>query len=206
MPGRLTVGQMALNHLIHVRIVAGQQIISMQYKKHISPKILIAGAMDTELLPLFKSLGKAKTHKLLNTFPLSKMSYKSLELFILKTYVGDVNASIAGFEAVRETNPDYVIKFGAVGGSYPESKAGDIIVPLGFFHRTSWITRNKMTQQPSNNASKWESVFGELPYQVNSSNLGGIPYYFPVPKHTKIMRKDTSKVRYEIRHNLCRWW
>ena len=31
MPGRLTVGQMALNHLIHVRIVAGQPFDSHNF-------------------------------------------------------------------------------------------------------------------------------------------------------------------------------
>jgi hypothetical protein len=117
--------------------------------------------------------------------------YKGIELFIIKTFVGDVNASIAGFEAIKIINPDYVIKFGAVGGSYPESKAGDVIVPLGFFHRTSWITRNKMTQKPSSNASEWESVFGELPYQVNSDNLGGMPYYFPVSHQQQNVCKKT---------------
>lgn len=122
-------------------MLSAQQIKNMQKRKHSSSKILIAGAMDTELHPLLNVIGKTKPYKLLNTFPLFRVSYKSLELFIIKTFVGDVNASIAGFEAIREVIPDYVIKFGAVGGSYPESKAGDVIVPLGFFHRTSWITQ-----------------------------------------------------------------
>ena len=146
------------------------------------PKILVVGAMDSELQPLIKAVGKSSLKKVLNTFPLYLAKYKSLDFFILKTFVGDVNASVAGFAAIREINPDYVIKFGAVGGSFPESKAGDIIVPQGFFHRTSWITRNKITNKPCCNASEWESVFGEMPFQVNSNNLGGLPYYFSIPK------------------------
>lgn len=156
----------------------------MHSKKASFSRVLIAAAMDTELQPLFNVIGTSKPTKLLNTFPLFRVSYKSLELFIIKTFVGDVNASIAGFEAIRKVNPDFVIKFGAVGGSYPESKAGDIIVPLGFFHRTSWITRNKKTYVPTSDASKWDSVFGEKDYQIQASrnNYGGIPYYFPVQK------------------------
>lgn len=145
-------------------------------------KVLIIGAMDSELQPLLNFVGKSKTRKLLNIYPLIKTSYKALELYIVKTFVGDVNASVAALEAIREINPKYVIKFGAVGGSFPESKAGDIIIPLGYFHRTSWITRDKNSNKPTSDASKWLSVFGELPYQVNSRNLGNMPYFFSVPK------------------------
>jgi|SRR3989339_1066114 len=56
---------------------------------------------------------------------------------------------------------------------------GDVIVPLGFFHRTSWITRTK-EGLPTDDSSLWQSVFGGLPYQVNSQNFGGLPYHFPV--------------------------
>lgn len=52
-----------------------------------------------------------------------------------------------------------------------------------------------MTNQPSSNASEWQSVFGELPYQVNSGNLGGLPYYFPVQKHLqKACEKSLHKL------------
>ena len=153
------------------------------HNKKISPsKILFAGAMDTELKPLLKRLDKVKSSKLLNVFPLYEAQYKSTKVFIVQTFVGDVNASVAGFEAIRKVDPDYVIKFGAVGGSFSESKAGDIIVPLGFFHRTGWITKDNKTHLPTSDASRWDSVFGEKDYQIQESrhNLGGMPYYFPV--------------------------
>lgn len=104
-----------------------------------------------------------------------------MEVFIIETYVGETNASVATLEAIKETNPDYVIKFGCVGGSYSESKKGDVIIPLGFFHRGGWITKNKVTHIPTSNAATWDSVFGEKDYQIQESrnNLGGMPYYFP---------------------------
>jgi nucleoside phosphorylase len=162
-------------------------------------KILIVGAMDTELNPLLKFLHITKNQKLLDIFPLYIAEYQSIKLSIIKTYVGDVNASVAGFAAIQEINPDYVIKLGAVGGSYLASKAGDIIIPIGFFHRTSWITKRKSEQKPLDIASEWQSIFGNLSYQVNRENLGGIPYYFPVDKEIiKISEKilDLKKCKY----------
>lgn len=144
-------------------------------------KILFVGAMETELRPLLKELNATESKKLLNIFPLYKAIYKSIEVYVVETYVGETNASIATLEAIRDVNPDFVIKYGCVGGSYTESKNGDIIIPLGFFHRTSWITRTK-EGMPTKDSSLWQSVFGELPHQVNSNNLGGLPYYFPVNK------------------------
>ncbi|MFA6446405.1 MAG: hypothetical protein WCW14_04135 [Candidatus Paceibacterota bacterium] len=144
-------------------------------------RILFVGAMETELRPLLKEFNAVESKKLLNIFPLYKATYQSVEVFVVETFVGETNASIASLEAIKETNPDFVIKYGCVGGSYIESKNGDVIVPLGFFHRTSWITRTK-EGTPTKDSSLWQSIFGELPHQVNSNNLGGLPYYFPVDK------------------------
>ncbi|OGM77758.1 hypothetical protein A2188_02800 [Candidatus Woesebacteria bacterium RIFOXYA1_FULL_43_9] len=144
-------------------------------------KILFVGAMQTELVPLIKSLGATQNQKLLGFFPFYKATHNSTEIYIVETFVGETNASIATFEAIQEVDPDLVIKFGCVGGSYAESKKGDVIVPLGFFHRTSWITRTK-DGEPTKDSSLWQSVFGELPHQVNSQNLGGLPYFYPANK------------------------
>lgn len=152
-------------------------------------KVLFAGAMETELRPLLKELNATESKKLLNIFPLYRASHKSVEIYVVETYVGETNASIATLETIRDVDPDFVIKYGCVGGSYAESKNGDVIVPLGFFHRTSWITRTK-GGAPTKDSSQWQSVFGELPHQVNSNNLGGLPYYFPVSKeHIDISQK-----------------
>src|SRR4030042_2695993 len=146
-----------------------------------TPKILFVGAMETELRPLLKGLKATQIKKLLNVFPLYIATHKSVDVSIIETFVGQTNASVATLEAIKEINPDLVIKYGCVGGSYAESRNGDVIIPIGFFHRTSWITRTK-EGKPTKDSSLWQSVFGELPHQVNSNNLGGLPYYFPVDK------------------------
>jgi len=81
-------------------------------------KILFVGAMETELRPLLKALHATPVKKLLNVFPIYKATYKSIEVYIVETFVGDSNASIASVEAIKEVNPDYVIKYGCVGDSY----------------------------------------------------------------------------------------
>ncbi|OGG03704.1 hypothetical protein A2W14_04000 [Candidatus Gottesmanbacteria bacterium RBG_16_37_8] len=162
-------------------------------------KILFVGAMETELRPLLKKLNAIQVKKLLDVFPLYKATYKSINIYIVETFVGDTNASVASLEAIKEVNPDFVIKYGCVGGSYSESKMGDVIIPLGFFHRTSWITRTK-EDTPTKDSSLWLSVFGELPHQVNSNNLGGMPYYFPAnEKLITICQKtlDDLKIDYD---------
>ncbi len=151
--------------------------------------------METELRPLLKSLKATESKKLINIYPLYKARHQTADIFVVETFVGEANASIAGFEAIREVNPDYVIKFGAVGGSYPESKAREIIIPLGFFHRTGWITKDQKTHIPTADASKWDSIYGEKDYQIQESrhNLGGMSYYFSVPERLQRFCENTLR-------------
>lgn len=162
----------------------------------IKAKVLIVAAMDTEIDPLISHLQKIESSTILNFYPLMKCVYDNVALYILKTYVGDVNASAAGLAAIEQIDPDFVVKFGTVGGSYLESKMGDIIVPLGFFHRAGWITKDKKSHKPTSNASRWDSVFGEKDYQIQESrhNLGGMPYYFPTDSSLRKTCINTLKL------------
>jgi nucleoside phosphorylase len=65
-----------------------------------------------------------------------------------------------------------VLKLGCVGGHGPGVHTGDVIEPLAFFHSGAWITRDE-TGSPTGDASRWQALFGPLPYQVNDENLGG---------------------------------
>lgn len=57
-------------------------------------RILFVGAMETELRPLLKELNATLTKKLLNVFPLYKAIYKSIEVSIIETFVGETDASV----------------------------------------------------------------------------------------------------------------
>ncbi len=143
------------------------------------PKIMIVGAMDRELRDLLSFYDCSELDKLQNTYPIWSSSVeRPFDLVVLQTYVGDINASISTTLALDLYNPDYVFKIGCVGGSSLGLCTGDLVMPLGFFSTTSWITRSKVDNQPTSDASNWQSVFGNKPYQVNSINLGGKPYFF----------------------------
>ena len=145
-------------------------------------KILFVGAMDREISSLQSYFSCKESKKIYNIYPLFTAENKGIHIAVLQTHVGDTNAALAISEAIRIFNPDYVFKIGCVGGNSEGIHSGDIIVSVGFFHSGSWITRSKIDNTPTSDASLWQSVFGEKPYQVNSSNLGGHPYIFSPDK------------------------
>lgn len=142
-------------------------------------RVLIVGAMDRELKGLCSYYNCVKAGELQGRYPAwQSRSAKQLEIQVLQTFVGEINASIATTLAIRAFKPDYVFKIGCVGGNAVGTHAGDVVLPIGFFSTSSWITRSKVNNNPTSDASKWQSVFGNKPYQVNRHNLGGLPYYF----------------------------
>lgn len=141
-------------------------------------KILIASAMDTELHDLLSYFECHELGKLQNYYPFwSASKLLDYELVILQTFVGDTNAAIATTLALQSFKPDYVFKIGCVGGNSQGLHTGDLLLPFGFFHSGSWITRSSIDSAATCDSSLWQSVFGEKPYQVNSENLGSHPYY-----------------------------
>lgn len=141
-------------------------------------KILFVGAMDREVTLLQEYFSCTVKEKIHDIYPLATSTASDFEVGVLQTHVGDTNAAIATSEAIKIFNPDYVFKIGCVGGNSEGIHSEDIVVPVGFFHSGSWITRSKVDNSPTSDATLWQSVFGEKPYQVNSENLGGHPYIF----------------------------
>lgn len=142
------------------------------------PKILFVGAMDREIRNLLSYFQCVKYEKIQKIYPywLAKKDVP-FELAVLQTHVGDTNAGISTTLALQKYHPDFVFKIGCVGANSKGIHTGDVLLPLGFFHTGSWITRSNKDNTPTANASLWQSVFGEKPYQVNSENLGQQPYF-----------------------------
>ena len=136
-------------------------------------RILLVGAMDTELAGLRKHVSSAPDRPVHAVFPYERAHVAGLELGIVQTHVGDINATMATSEAIRRFNPDHVFKLGCVGGHAEGIHTGDIVVPIGFFHSGAWLTRAKADNTATTDATQWQSLFGEQPYQINASNLGG---------------------------------
>jgi len=155
-------------------------------------RILLVGAMDTEIGSLKKEFKLKQTKKLSNVYPLYT-NKNNTQVSLVETFVGDLNASLASYLAIGEVKPDYVIKIGCVGGNSADIHRGDILLADGYFHSASWITRSKNGNKPTGDASVWQSVFGELPYQVNSHNLGERPYFFDADKKINSLLKKSLK-------------
>ena len=166
-------------------------------------KILFVGAMEKEIMDLLKDLKCTEDSKLLGQYPFFVGIWikdsKYISIGVVNTFVGDLNASVATVAAIQKFNPHYVFKIGSVGGNSAGIYKGDIILPSGYFHSASWITRSCTDNSATSNASLWQSVFGDLPYQVNMENLGNNPYFF-VPdkglsqKYEELLK--SKKVKY----------
>lgn len=151
-------------------------------------KILIVGAMSTELHDLLSYFECRELKKLQNYYPFwSATKPLNYDLAVIQTFVGDTNAAIATTLVLRSFKPDYVFKIGCVGGNSQGLHTGNLLLPLGFFHSGSWITRSSTDNTPTYDSSLWQSVFGEKPYQVNSENLGSHPYY--IQPDSKLVKK-----------------
>ena len=146
--------------------------------------VLIVAAMDRELDGLRTALDCTKDAPLLGCYPTWVADAQPVR--IVQTHVGEINAAIASAEAIRQFGPACVLKLGCVGGHSAGIHTSDIVAPVGFFHSGAWITRDFEDDRPTPDATRWQSLYGELPYQVNSENLGGRPPIFaPDAGHTQ---------------------
>ena len=141
-------------------------------------KILLIAAMPTESEDIIKHFGMHLTGKLVNFYPYYTTKRNDKEIFLVQTHVGSINAPAATALALNELKPDFAIKVGCIGGNAPGFKKNDIIVPLSFFHSGAWITRSHINDEPTSNASLWQSLYGDEPYQNSKENIGGIDYAF----------------------------
>jgi len=141
-----------------------------------TPRVLFVGAMETEIAGLRAHYDCDSAEPIHGAYPFWTAGGDKLELGILQTHVGETNAAIATPEAIRRFAPDAALKIGCVGGQAPGIRTGDIVVPIAFFHSGAWITRAEPDNVPTSDATRWQSIFGQQPYQVNRANLGGRPH------------------------------
>ena len=121
-------------------------------------RVLFIGAMEREIAGLRTHFACAAESAIHNVYPFWRGRSAGLEIGLLQTHVGDINAAIATPEALRRFDPDYVFKMGCIGGHAEGIHTGDIIVPIAFFHSGAWITRSQSAtppppMQPSGNRS-----------------------------------------------------
>jgi len=116
------------------------------------------------------------------------------EIYLIQSHVGMINAAIATVLGINKAKPYLVIKIGCVGANSQGIKRNSLLVPTQFFHSGAWATRSNVENMPTYDSSKWESLFGDKPYQINNGNLGGIPYTFKpsgkyIRKYKAVLKK-----------------
>ena len=156
--------------------------------------------MNREIRDFLAYFDCKESEKLQQIYPfyLSKKAMQ-FKLAVLQSHVGDTNAAISTALALQKYHPDFVFKIGCVGANSKGVHTGDLLLPLGFFHSSSWITRSNKDNSTTADASLWQSVFGDKPYQVNNENLGQQPYFFEpdpklVNKYEKFFKKEQLKL------------
>jgi nucleoside phosphorylase len=149
----------------------------------VTRRTLFVGAMDRELSDLIAHYAAEPQPALFGAYPFWVASHGVAEIGIVQTHVGEANAAIATSEAIRCFRPDCVFKLGCVGGHAAGIHTGDVVAPVSYFHSGAWITRAAGSGAATADATRWHSVFGPLPYQVNSENLGGRPHILTPDAH-----------------------
>lgn len=87
----------------------------------------IIGAMEEEVVILREKLRGLKEYQLAGfEFSLGKLA--GVDVVLLKSGIGKVNAAIATTLMIQLYQPDYIINTGSAGGCNPELKVGDIVV------------------------------------------------------------------------------
>lgn len=140
--------------------------------------ILLVTAMETETLDIVEKFKMTLVGRLANFYPYYSTKLEDRTLMLVQTHVGSINAPAAASLAIDLLRPDYVIKVGCIGGNAPGLKPNDIIVPTLFFHSGAWLTRSFIDNKPTKDASLWQSLYGDLPYQNSKANIGGLDYAF----------------------------
>lgn len=141
-------------------------------------KILLVAAMPTESEDIITRFGMKFQRSIVDFFPYYSVLRNDREVFLVQTHVGSINAPAAVALALKEIKPDFVIKVGCVGGNSPGVKKNDIVVPISFFHSGAWITKSFLDNKPTSDASLWQRLYGEEPYQNSKDNLGGLDFTF----------------------------
>lgn len=90
-------------------------------------KIGLIGAMDEEVKLLKASMENAQT-KEIASFQFTYGTIDGIQVVLLQSGIGKVNAAIGTTLLNQVFSPDYVINTGSAGGIHPELNIGDVVI------------------------------------------------------------------------------
>src|SRR6476620_6944191 len=90
-------------------------------------KIAIIGAMEEEVLLLREKL-ENREQEVIAGSEFTKGMYNGVEVVLLKSGIGKVNAALSTTLLLDRYKPDYVINTGSAGGFHPSLNVGDVVI------------------------------------------------------------------------------
>lgn len=140
-------------------------------------KIAIIGAMEEEVALLRDQLQNATT-ECHAKFEYYLGQIEGLDIVLLRSGIGKVNAAVSTALLLDRYQPDYVINTGSAGGFHPDLNVGDIVISSGVCHHDVDVT----------------------PFGYDLGQVPGSPTCFlPDPKLVKIAKESIESL-HEVVH------
>ncbi|PGT81892.1 5'-methylthioadenosine/S-adenosylhomocysteine nucleosidase [Bacillus sp. AFS040349] len=102
-------------------------------------KIAIIGAMEEEVTILRDKLDN-KEQQVIAGSEFTKGLYKGIEVILLKSGIGKVNAALSTTLLLDRYQPDYVINTGSAGGFHSSLNVGDVVISTEVRHNDVDVT------------------------------------------------------------------
>lgn len=102
-------------------------------------KIAIIGAMEQEVTHLREQISNQTTYTHAG-FEYYCGQIDQLEVILLKSGIGKVNAAVSTSLLLERYQPDYVINTGSAGGFHPELEVGDVVIGTQVTHHDVDVT------------------------------------------------------------------
>ncbi|MCM3413051.1 5'-methylthioadenosine/S-adenosylhomocysteine nucleosidase [Metabacillus litoralis] len=102
-------------------------------------KVAIIGAMEEEVTILRDKLDN-KEQQVIAGSEFTKGLYKGIEVILLKSGIGKVNAALSTTLLLDRYQPDYVINTGSAGGFHSSLNVGDVVISTEVRHNDVDVT------------------------------------------------------------------
>ncbi|AJH24780.1 MULTISPECIES: 5'-methylthioadenosine/S-adenosylhomocysteine nucleosidase [Bacillus] len=102
-------------------------------------KLAVIGAMEEEVTILRSKLKDAKQEMIAHC-EFTTGSYEGVEVILLKSGIGKVNAAISTTLLLDRFKPDYVINTGSAGGFHHTLNVGDVVISTDVRHHDVDVT------------------------------------------------------------------
>ena len=102
-------------------------------------KIAIIGAMEEEVIILRNQLENTKQDVIAGS-EFTEGTYKGIEVVLLKSGIGKVNAALSTTLLLDRYKPDYVINTGSAGGFHEALNVGDVVISTEVRHHDVDVT------------------------------------------------------------------